>query len=262
MSDTELNENQLTENPMVDETVSINIDGKDTSFLVSDFPALFEEKASAICQLEEQLKKSDEAAVEAQNAANSLKERKRSCFHRSQNIEDLQESGKKTAEALTPIVDAQKLSFQYQQKLSEMCNFLMALGLYNSAMRNIVIRETKLKLQCASETQISDLYRKELQNVIDQLQAQETTEKQLESIKSKSHEQEDELARQSTKDKEHDERLNSIEKKDGKQDLLLQQCQNRLDQYDKKLRRLTVLSFVCVLIGIAGIIFGIVGLFV
>ena len=88
-------------------------------------------------------------------------------------IKLLQEASKGLAEGIMTAAEAQKVSFEYQTKLTEITKFLLRLGLSNIAMNRSVVRELELKLKGASEEEISDLAKQELKNVIMQLKAQE-----------------------------------------------------------------------------------------
>ena len=94
-------------------------------------------------------------------------------YSKKDAIKLLQEASKGLAEGIMTAAEAQKVSFEYQTKLTEITKFLLRLGLSNIAMNRSVVRELELKLKGASEEEISDLAKQELKNVIMQLKAQE-----------------------------------------------------------------------------------------
>ncbi len=94
-------------------------------------------------------------------------------YSKKEAINLLQSASQGLAEGLMTATEAQKVSFEYQTKLTEITKFLFGLGVSNIAMNRSVVRELELKLKGASEEEISDLARQELKNVIMQLKAQE-----------------------------------------------------------------------------------------
>ena len=94
-------------------------------------------------------------------------------YSKKDAIKLLQEASKGLAEGIMTAAEAQKVSFEYQTKLTEITKFLLRLGLSNIAMNRSVVRELEIKLKGASEEEISDLAKQELKNVIMQLKAQE-----------------------------------------------------------------------------------------
>lgn len=124
--------------------------------------------------LESNVQKSVNMAVEAKNKAEDAQV-KIGLFDYSKKeaINLLQSASEGLAVGLITAAEAQKVSFEYQTKLTEITKFLFGLGVSNLAMNRIVVRELELKLKGVSEEEITDLARQELKNVIMQLKAQE-----------------------------------------------------------------------------------------
>lgn len=95
-------------------------------------------------------------------------------------IEALQDAAVKQANALISSNSAIKQLFENQKKFANAIQFLFALGVTNIAANRTVVRELELKLKNASKEELSELARKEIENVILQLRAQEDMFKRLE----------------------------------------------------------------------------------
>ncbi|WP_242386285.1 hypothetical protein [Phocaeicola sartorii] len=84
-------------------------------------------------------------------------------------------------DALDNNAEATKTLFNNQVKLARFSKQLFGLGLMSIAANRIIVREIKLRLENASEEELSDLAVQELQNVIFQLKLQQSlVEKQEE----------------------------------------------------------------------------------
>ena len=96
-------------------------------------------------------------------------------------IEALQSAAVSQAHALSDSVDANKELFNNQKRMSEALRYLFGLGVANMAANRTVVRELVLKLENASQEELSELARQEITNVILQLRAQEDMQYKLEN---------------------------------------------------------------------------------
>lgn len=141
---------------------------------IENLPSVLSSQFDKLNLLQYNVKKSLDMAIEAKIKSEDAHV-KMGIFDYSKKdaIKLLQEASKGLAEGIMTAAEAQKVSFEYQTKLTEITKFLLRLGLSNIAMNRSVVRELELKLKGASEEEISDLAKQELKNVIMQLKAQE-----------------------------------------------------------------------------------------
>jgi hypothetical protein len=88
-------------------------------------------------------------------------------------VEELQSSGMHLAEAVVDVAKAQKISFDFQRKLAEIIKYSVGLSVSNIAAIRAVVCELELKLNGASEEELSDLVRQEMLMAVKQLKDQE-----------------------------------------------------------------------------------------
>ncbi len=77
------------------------------------------------------------------------------------------------AKAVESGAKAQELSFEFQEKLADVTKQLFFLGMSNIANNQSVVHELEARLKGASEEELSDLARRELFSVLEQLKEQE-----------------------------------------------------------------------------------------
>lgn len=107
-------------------------------------------------------------------------------FHRTTPaLEALQRAGKCQSEALVDISECQELLFQQQFILAQCtkCLFLLCCG--NMACARIAVQQIQAQLKGASEEEISDIARNELQKTLQQLKQQVDLLEQQEKLKGK-----------------------------------------------------------------------------
>ena len=140
-------------------------------------PKLIQGQIGKLNELDEGVKTALAAAEHAEGRA--LSARKLSAGwsllegKKKEAIEGLQEAGIELAGAVQLGAKAQKLSFEFQQRLAEVTKYLFGLGVGNIAANRAVVRELELRLSGASEEQLSDLARQEVASVVRQLNEQE-----------------------------------------------------------------------------------------
>ncbi|AFS77513.1 hypothetical protein Curi_c04380 [Gottschalkia acidurici 9a] len=192
-----------------------------------ELPSILTSQFDKLVVLETNVQKAVNMAVEAKNKAENAQVKIGLFdFSKKEAINLLQSASEGLAEGLMTAAEAQKVSFEYQTKLTEISKFLFGLGVSNLAMNRSVVRELELKLKGASEEEISDLARQELKNVIIQLKAQEDMmKKQAElTVKVKKHQgQLESINRQ----------LDNIEKLDEQQDNIIVSHFEKLLKHDK-----------------------------
>ena len=168
----------------VNENVDVIVyEGK--TIKVSEFPSLLAQQVSLINDNSENIVKAKAKAEKAKAAAEKAKNAKVKWLNKKASIEALQE-------ALPPIIDALDSQTEIADSLSnsiraisDATKFLFVLGVSNMAANRMVIRELELKLRNASKEQLSALAQQELQNILNQLKAQEHTFARLDAIETK-----------------------------------------------------------------------------
>lgn len=206
-------------------------------------PAIISSKYDSIVELEDSVVKSIQLAKDAESSA---KKASNFTVHwyggRKEAIELLQDASEYSSKALISLAEAQRKSFEYQTKLTEITKFLFGLGVSSIAMNRCVVRELELKLKGAPDEDISDLAKQELKNVILQLKAQEDMMRKQEFLTGKVKEQERQL-------KDIDKQLGDIDEADEEQDdkiaentaiitkhsKILSEQQQKDDEHDKRI---------------------------
>lgn len=226
-----------------------------------ELPSVLSSQFDKLAILETNVQKAVNMAAEAKKKAETAQV-KMGLFDYSKKeaINLLQSASKGLAEGLMTVTEAQKVSFEYQTKLTEITKFLFGLGVSNLAMNRSVVRELELKLKGASEEEISDLARQELKNVIIQLKAQEDImskqvaltgkvkkhQQQLESINGQldnieqMDEQQDKKIATNTKSiLENKKTLEKQQQKDFEHDKVLKEQQQKYVEHNKKISDIT-----------------------
>ena len=140
---------------------------------VDKLPQIIHDQFKALDIAKHNVVKATDKANEAKKSAQKTKEKGAGLFQKKEAIESLQGVVDDLADAEVAAAEAQKVLFQYQQALTEMTKFLLALGVSNIAANRCIVRELELKLKGASQEQLDDLARQEIVGVIKQLKAQE-----------------------------------------------------------------------------------------
>lgn len=158
------------------------------SIKLSDFPSFLTNQVSLINDNSKKIAKAKEKAEKAYKAAEKAKNEKVKWYKKTASIEALQK-------ALDPIIDALDGQTDIADNLSDSIRaisdatrFLFVLGVSNMAANRMVIRELELKLSNATKEQLSALAQQELQNVLDQIKAQQHVLEKLEKLESKQSE--------------------------------------------------------------------------
>lgn len=152
----------------------------------------------------------EKAEVAKESAENANKE-SAGFLHKKDAIEALQKSQLDTAEAVIQMTDVQRLTLEYQEEITKITQYLFSLGVSNIAANRSVVRQLKMKLEGASEEELSELARQEILNVVRQLKAQEDILEKQTVLSSKVRDHEKRLKQQENKSFDLDDRIDSTD---------------------------------------------------
>ena len=138
-----------------------------------EIPTVISSVLNGVAESKKRVKKAKEEAKKAQESAEEASQKSAGFFKKKEAIESLQTATSDLSTSQSALVDAQEIMFQYQKELSKAMQYLFSIGTCNIAATRMVIRELKLRLEGASEEEISDLERNEIINVVRQLKEQE-----------------------------------------------------------------------------------------
>ncbi len=139
---------------------------------IGDPSKFITENFAMISELSKKTNEASKKASLAKNKANDVGELKAGAGHRTKTIQAMQGSAQDMAEAVVSISEAQQTSFQYTEKLAEYCNVLLMLGVKSTADCRRIVEDLALKVHGATEEELDQLARQEIQNVIFQLKQQ------------------------------------------------------------------------------------------
>jgi hypothetical protein len=149
---------------------------QDFAQAIDSIPSIIEDKFNIIGQLEKEAKKAEELAKEAKKESDDLQGYQKKKFlgisyksgDSKEIIKDTQESVKKQARAIESLSKSVTLSFQFQQKLSEVSQFLFLLGSYNIATNEAMIARLAKNLNGENlhGTRLSDNVKKQFSEVV------------------------------------------------------------------------------------------------
>lgn len=142
-------------------------------------------------------------------------------------IEELQESGKKSAEAIGETVDALKLTFEHERQLGEISKFLLALAACSAVHTDQAIERINNAIQNRPANKpLNDVARERLQQIIDQMKVQGDTIRKQEAL-------EQEMKEKDAKDKEQTKQIKEMAEDDDRQDALIEALQKKIDNLEK-----------------------------
>lgn len=155
-------------------------------------------------------------------------------------IQSLQTATLDLANAQESAMNAQKLQFDYQQKLADITKFLFRLGLTNIAMNRVVVEELEYKLRNATQEELDELARAEIENLLKRLKMQQDIDqKQTELTKllkeqaEANDSQAEQIKEQADKDEEHDRRIDELYSIITKQDQVIEKILIEMDSMRK-----------------------------
>ena len=201
-------------------------------------PSLIQEQFSVMGELRKEIDRASNNAFDAKQAV--ISEVGPGAISKKAAIENLQTATLNLADAQVDAMNAQKLSFEYQQKLADITKFLFRLGLTNIAMNRVVVEELEYKLRNASQEELDSLARAEIENLLKRLKMQQDIDqKQTELTKILKEQSElndsqaKELNAQAEKDEEHDRRIDELYSIIAKQDQVIEKILIEMDAMRK-----------------------------
>lgn len=148
-------------------------------------PSVIDAQIRAVHDLEEKIKEAKSRAETAQESAANAHKKSAGFGKKKEAIEALQDATYDLSKSQDALVESQELNFQLHEKLGTVIRYLFGLGVSNIASNRIVVRQIELHLKNASEEELDDLARQELQNVVKQLKAQEDLMSKQETLSQK-----------------------------------------------------------------------------
>ena len=150
-----------------------------------DLPQVITEAFNNISKLDKKIRDSVNKAKDAKDKAfeTSKKDAGWSLGGKAKKdaIEALQDAVVTQADALSDSTDAHKELFENQKEMAKSVRYLFGLGVMNIASHRSIVRQLELQLRNASEEELSELARREIENVILQLRAQEDMQKKIDN---------------------------------------------------------------------------------
>ena len=170
-----------------------NVEVLDIRLNELDYPAYVQNEIKAMRESERKVQSAVNMANVAKDTASTAKSKSAGWGKKKVAIQTLQGAVKDLAEAVVGQADAQKAQFECQNRIVEVTKKLFALGVSNITANRIIVRELELRLKEASEDEISELERREINNVVEQLKARERIEVQLEKLISTSNQNSEDI---------------------------------------------------------------------
>lgn len=203
-------------------------------------PELIQGQFTLMSELRKQIEYATDNAYDAKEAViNGVSPRNNSP---KAAIESLQSATLDLANAQESAMKAQQYQFDYQQKLADITKFLFRLGLTNIAMNRVVVEELEYKLRNASQGEIDDLARAEIENLLKRLKMQQDIEQKQKELTKLLKAQADindsqikEINAQAEKDEEHDRRIDELYSIIAKQDQVIEKILIEMDEMRKDL---------------------------
>lgn len=184
-------------------------------------PSIIQSQFRELKALEKRVNIAIQKAADAQDSANRAKEKPAGLFQKKEAIESLQTATVDLADAQVSAAEAQKITFEYQEKLGEITKYLFGLGVANIAVNRTVVREIEMRLNGASKEELSDLSKQEMLNVVTQLKAQEDIMKKQSDLTKQVKEHEGQIKIQEEKYTRFEKKFAVHEQKDQEQDILI-----------------------------------------
>lgn len=200
----------------------------------AEIPNIVTSQFSSLQELSNKYEDALTKAKSAKEAAETAHEKSAGLFKKKEAIEALQDAQLDTAEALISMTDVQKLTLEYQEKITQITQYLFGLGVSNIAANRSVVRQLELKLKGASKEELSELARQELLNVVKQLKAQEDIMEKQSKLSSKVHDHDKRIKEQEKKGFDLGDRIDEAEDSIKRNDTKHSEHEARQDQKLKK----------------------------
>lgn len=192
---------------------------------LSELPNIIDSQVEKIEALGAKIEDALIAAEEAKQIADKAEPVK--WGHKKKAIEDLQESGKKSAEAIGETVDALKLTFEHERQLGEVSKLLLAIAACSAVHTDQAIERINNAIQNRPANKpLNDVAKERLQQIIDQMKVQGDTIKKQEAL-------EQEMKEKDAKDKEQSKQIREMAEDDDRQDALIGELQKKIADLEK-----------------------------
>ncbi len=205
-------------------------------------PVIITAKNEELSHLEDKVNVAIKRAEDAKKYAVNASDKKDGFFKKKDTFGTLQTVAVEIAESQMIAAEAQKVSFEYQKKLSEIAQYLFNISVANIATNRSLYKELQLRLRNASEEELSDLARKEVEEVAKQLKEQENILTQLSNLTKKAQEQTGEINQLKKQENEQDFLLKSLIENTKTIDRKLVQHSQKDEEYDLSLKKLIINS--------------------
>lgn len=144
-----------------------------------NLPEVISTQVENLKELDQKVQSALEKAGTAKEAATVAYFKDAGFFHRTDAIESLQKATLQIGNATADNADSQKLLFDCLRKMAQVEKVILQIGCVSIAMNRSTVRELEAKLKNASQSELSDMARKELESVVSQIrQQQDVLEKQ------------------------------------------------------------------------------------
>ena len=183
----------------------------DKAYEVKEIPEIINNTWKQLQNVKAQCDAAKEKAEKAKKDSENLVEVK--WYNKKDAIIGVQHALKSNTEAIDSLADANKVSFEYQNALSQMTKMLFKLSVGTRAATRSVIREVRRLLENASAEELDALAEEELNRVLVELNAQEDLAKKQQRTFGLLKEQDDRLSAQENILSEQEYQLYEHEKK-------------------------------------------------
>lgn len=198
-------------------------------------PQVIAQQIVSLQELETEVTRAMQGAQSAQRSADSAYKQSTGFGHKKAAIESLQTATTDLAQAQITLAEAQKVSFEYQEKLSQVTKYLFGLGVTSLANNRTVVRQLELQLKGESKHKLGELAQQEICSVLKQLKAQEDIMQKQEQLTQKAKELTADIKATQQKDIQQDQLLAENIEKDELQDKLLAENIEKDELQDKLL---------------------------
>lgn len=195
-----------------------------------NLPEIISGKFGEIRKLEESVERAIEKTTDAKKSANIAKQKSAGWFQKRVAIEALQDATVDIAEALGDVTEAQRISFEYQEKLAQITSYIFSLGAKSIAASRMVYRELEARMRDVSENELSDMAQRELLEVIRQLKEQENY---LQAQKDNAEKLRSQKLKIQELEKKHEQLLSDNTMVDMKQDELIKKNKEQTTVHSK-----------------------------
>lgn len=173
----------VTDHPQINTQV-------DTEVTVENLPAALAAHFEQLTILEKKIQAADSRAQNARILADNAKKKSAGFLGRKKAVEALQDSNISLAQAQSDVMDAVKVSFVYQQKISKIINQMLLLCVSNLAGTRTLLSQLQDELKKVERGDYSEETKTEMAKIIRDLKEQEDmmSRQAKQSVKLQEHE--------------------------------------------------------------------------